>query len=116
MNSRRLPRRTVRVLDRRLPVDGARAALDALMTDLSAASPRDVDVAAMPESVRALLRARLGAFAEELHRLDFVFDDCSVGNLVFAGSYLLTGRRFNDAVDDYATRGGSAGRADRQRH
>ncbi len=92
----------VRVLDRRLPVDGARAALDALVTDLSAASPRDADVAAMPEPVRALLRARLVAFAGELNRRDFTFDDCSIGNLVFAGSYLLSGRRFNDAVDDYA--------------
>ncbi len=31
----------------------------------------------------------------------FDFGDCSVGNLVFAGSFLRSGRRFNDAVDDY---------------
>ncbi len=31
----------------------------------------------------------------------FEFSDCAIGNLVFAGCYLLRGRRFNDAVDDY---------------
>lgn len=31
----------------------------------------------------------------------FEFSDCAIGNLVFAGSYLLRGRRFNEAVDDY---------------
>src|SRR5215208_895131 len=46
---------------------------------------------------------RVEAFASELARTGrtFNFDDCSVGNLVFAGSFLLLGRRFNDAVDDY---------------
>src|SRR3954471_22664426 len=46
---------------------------------------------------------RIEAFAHELARTGrtFDFDDCSVGNLVFAGSFLLHGRRFNDAVDDY---------------
>ena len=33
----------------------------------------------------------------------FSFRDCSVGNLVFAGTYLLQDRSFNAAVDDYAT-------------
>ncbi|MEO7276314.1 MAG: 2-phospho-L-lactate transferase CofD family protein [Vicinamibacterales bacterium] len=31
----------------------------------------------------------------------FRFDDCSVGNLVFAGAFLHAGRRFNCAVDQY---------------
>ena len=31
----------------------------------------------------------------------FNFSDCSLGNLVFAGGFLLTGRHFNRAVDDY---------------
>jgi 2-phospho-L-lactate transferase/gluconeogenesis factor (CofD/UPF0052 family) len=46
---------------------------------------------------------RIEAFSSELTRSgkSFDFDDCSVGNLVFAGSFLLHGRRFNDAVDDY---------------
>ncbi len=93
----------VSVLDRRLPVDGARGALDALMADLSAASPRDADVAMMPAALSAALSARLGAFVEALGNRTFYFDDCSIGNLVFVGGYLLAGRRFNDAVDDYST-------------
>jgi 2-phospho-L-lactate transferase/gluconeogenesis factor (CofD/UPF0052 family) len=31
----------------------------------------------------------------------FVFGDCSIGNLVFAGTYLRTGRDFNRAIDGY---------------
>ena len=31
----------------------------------------------------------------------FAFGDCSLGNLVFAGGFLLAGRDFNRAVDDY---------------
>ena len=32
----------------------------------------------------------------------FQFDDCAVGNLVFAGAFVRAGRSFNEAVDDYA--------------
>lgn len=46
---------------------------------------------------------RIEAFVRELEttRRPFNFNDCSVGNLVFAGSFLRSGRRFNEAVDDY---------------
>ena len=46
---------------------------------------------------------RVEAFVRELNGpgSPFNFNDCSVGNLVFAGSFLLAGRRFNAAVDDY---------------
>ena len=93
----------ISVLDRRLPLEGARLAVEALLADLSADTPDDADVVAMPAAVRAAVRVRLGAFVEALSHRTFNFDDCSVGNLVFAGGYLLAGRRFNDAVDDYAT-------------
>jgi 2-phospho-L-lactate transferase/gluconeogenesis factor (CofD/UPF0052 family) len=97
------PPGVVRVLDRRLPVDGAQAALEALIADLGMTSPRDADVVLMPAEVRAAVAGRLRAFVEALDGRTFAFDDCSVGNLVFAGAYLLAGRRFNAAVDDYAT-------------
>jgi 2-phospho-L-lactate transferase/gluconeogenesis factor (CofD/UPF0052 family) len=47
---------------------------------------------------------RLQRFCSELARTarPFCFDDCSVGNLVFAGGYLLCERDFNRAVDDYS--------------
>ena len=46
---------------------------------------------------------RLEAFIRELDTSgrSFNFDDCSVGNLVFAGCFLRNGRQFNSAVDDY---------------
>jgi 2-phospho-L-lactate transferase/gluconeogenesis factor (CofD/UPF0052 family) len=52
----------------------------------------------------ARVRDYLTAFLEEHARAGtpFVFGDCSVGNLVFAGAYLRAGRDFNRAVDDYA--------------
>jgi 2-phospho-L-lactate transferase/gluconeogenesis factor (CofD/UPF0052 family) len=96
------PPSLVRVLDRRLPVDGARTALDTLIAELAASAPVDRDVRESPVEARTALAERLRAF---LALLDaggtFDFNDCSVGNLVFAGGYLLVGRRFNEAVDDY---------------
>jgi hypothetical protein len=59
----------------------------------------DVDV-----SDRASVGERLAAFEDELRRTgrEFNFDDCSIGNLVFAGCFLMSGREFNAAVDDYS--------------
>ena len=58
---------------------------------------------ALPPGVRDGVSTRLERFAAELHTSSapFSFADCSVGNLVFAGGFLLTGRAFNAAVDDY---------------
>jgi 2-phospho-L-lactate transferase/gluconeogenesis factor (CofD/UPF0052 family) len=46
---------------------------------------------------------RLAAFERELLESGKAFDfsDCSVGNLVFAGSFLRCQRQFNAALDDY---------------
>lgn len=79
----------IEMLDARLP-DGADATL--ALTTLRERSAGHPAVA-----------ARVEAFAAELARTGFPFDfeDCSLGNLVFAGSFLVCGRRFNDAVDDY---------------
>jgi len=83
------PSPLIEMLDARLP-DGCQAP-QALAT-LRERSDRYPEVA-----------TRVEAFAAELARTGFPFDfdDCSLGNLVFAGSYLVSGRRFNDAVDDY---------------
>lgn len=64
-------------------------------------------LSAVPETSqpwRAEVARRLDAFLAELDRTrrPFAFADCSVGNLVFAGSFLLAGRDFNLAVDDYS--------------
>jgi 2-phospho-L-lactate transferase/gluconeogenesis factor (CofD/UPF0052 family) len=58
---------------------------------------------ALPAGLRDAVAVRLERFALELETSSrpFSFADCSVGNLVFAGGFLLAGRRFNAAVDDY---------------
>lgn len=48
------------------------------------------------------MRQRVDALRKELETgRSFEFSDCAIGNLIFAGSYVLRRRRFNDAVDDY---------------
>jgi 2-phospho-L-lactate transferase/gluconeogenesis factor (CofD/UPF0052 family) len=102
----------VDLLDLRLPVGCTRdAALTVfrLITDQPAAASTSFEermraiVAAMPESERAAVAARLDAFVRELGTSGKTFDfsDCSIGNLVFAGSFLTHRRVFNAALDDY---------------
>src|SRR4051794_29675298 len=83
------PSAFVDLLDARLP-DG--------LTPTDALTMLRARTAAQPA-----LAERIEAFATELVGTGrpFDFSDCSVGNLIFAGSFLLCGRRFNDAVDDY---------------
>jgi len=60
-------------------------------------------VDALEFSRLAPIGARLLRFRDELRVTGrpFDFSDCSVGNLVFAGAFLMAGRDFNRAVDDY---------------
>ncbi len=58
--------------------------------------------AALNESNRRLLTLRYCAFSRTLETGGtFDFRDCSIGNLIFAGSFLLNNREFNKAVEDY---------------
>jgi 2-phospho-L-lactate transferase/gluconeogenesis factor (CofD/UPF0052 family) len=99
------PPSLVALLDRRLPDGSDSSTVATLAAELQredgAGDPvtRDLD-----RDTRARLGSALGAFLRELttSRRPFAFDDCSVGNLIFAGLYLLERRRFNDAVDAYA--------------
>lgn len=74
----------------------------------------DNDVTALPEQVRIWvdeldrttrerLRERLRLFFEFVKQsgATFNFDDCSLGNLIFAGSYLRCERDFNAASEDF---------------
>lgn len=100
------------LLDHRLPEpcsrEDALAALRALEAGapvVGAATPKVAALAAqLPAETRAALRESLGAFEADLAtgRDQFNFTDCAVGNLVFAGFFLLTGRDFNAAVDRYS--------------
>jgi 2-phospho-L-lactate transferase/gluconeogenesis factor (CofD/UPF0052 family) len=59
--------------------------------------------ASLAPAVRDAVVQRLARFAAEVRDTGrrFAFADCSLGNLVFAGGFLLCGRDFNRAVDDY---------------
>ncbi len=72
---------------------------------------------ALEPSARQALAMRLDRFTHEESDTGrrFDFSDCSLGNLVFAGAFLLRGRRFNDAVDDYCALLGLPARPRRER-
>jgi 2-phospho-L-lactate transferase/gluconeogenesis factor (CofD/UPF0052 family) len=64
------------------------------------------------DQARALLHQVTGPVADRIARFEreltepgksFEFADCAIGNIAFAGSFLLTGRDFNAAVDDYCS-------------
>ncbi len=106
------PAALVELLDHRLPEPcseaDALAALRAIEPGAPATGAAASRVAALaaqlPDATRAALREALGAFERDLAtgRDRFHFSDCAVGNLVFAGLFLLAGRDFNGAVDRYA--------------
>src|SRR4029077_18223362 len=77
------PPSLVEMLDARLP--------DGLSRDEAAAAirQRSVGVPAVADRIEAFIRELDGSGRS------FNFNDCSVGNLVFAGSFLLCDRQFN---------------------
>ena len=107
------PASLIALVDYRLPVGcdtpAAREALAAITRQSGQTAGTAADLsglaAASPPAGIAAIAARLDAFLAEMDRTGrrFDFSDCAVGNLVFAGCFLHTGRRFNDAVDDYCT-------------
>ena len=100
----------IELLDWRFPAGAseadARAAFAALADDRNVAA-RDVQSLAdrIDDSTRSRIAAALQQFADLLAATDapFSFSDCSLGNLVFAGLYLQSGRAFNRAVDNYTS-------------
>ncbi|MFA6109884.1 MAG: hypothetical protein WDA75_14050, partial [Candidatus Latescibacterota bacterium] len=72
------------------PPSGFRAVLQALCRGMEAAS-------------RKAIANSLSLFEDEFRRAGrtFVWSDCSVGNLTFAGCFLCAGRDFNRAVEEY---------------
>ena len=80
--------------------DDVLALLDRRLTVGTTADQATAAIEAIPHQG---IRERLDAFEAERRTTGrpFDFSDCSIGNLVFAGSFLRAGRRFNAAVDDY---------------
>jgi 2-phospho-L-lactate transferase/gluconeogenesis factor (CofD/UPF0052 family) len=87
----------VDLLDTRLP--------DGIGRDDAIAFLRAAPAARLDGPARAKVLDRIEAFISALEATGraFAFADCSVGNLVFAGAYLLCDRQFNRAVDDYCS-------------
>src|SRR3954471_1456309 len=76
----------IALLDRRLPSPCSRE-----------------DALAVFHTITGPVRARLDRFEAEIAATGkrFEFSDCAVGNVAFAGAFLLANRSFNAAVDDY---------------
>jgi 2-phospho-L-lactate transferase/gluconeogenesis factor (CofD/UPF0052 family) len=103
----------VAVLDARLPVGcqeaeadrwfAAIAHADGGVTATESGARFAASAAAVDPEARQAVVDRLEAFSRERARLGRAFElsDCSIGNLVFAGSFLLANRDFNRAVEDY---------------
>ena len=99
----------VDLLDQRLPhaanVSSAMGLSDAVRTGATGSEVlADVaeTAARLTLGIRDRVASRLQRFENEFAvRGEFSFSDCSIGNLVFAGAYLLHERAFNPTVDDY---------------
>lgn len=87
----------IALVDRRLSDDAAVATRE--FETLAETGARDQGLS---DAEAAAVSLRLRAFRGELTRGPFQFGDCAVGNVVFAGGFLLAGRDFNKAVDDYS--------------
>jgi 2-phospho-L-lactate transferase/gluconeogenesis factor (CofD/UPF0052 family) len=105
---RTVPDALVELLDWRLPDPCPPEEAVRLLAGLSpAAAPAPGPLGALvrqlePERLERLARA-LGAFEAERNATGraFAFADCAIGNLVFAGLFLASGRAFNAAVAAY---------------
>lgn len=97
----------VRIIEHRLPAGFSSADLDRLVAFLAGRrrSPK-AEMAPLFAGLEPRLLARLGAYLAAFrdyraaHDPTFSLDDCALGNLLFAGAYLVNGRRFNAAVRD----------------
>ncbi|MDZ4803335.1 MAG: 2-phospho-L-lactate transferase CofD family protein [Candidatus Eisenbacteria bacterium] len=108
---RTCPFALVELLDLRFPREyGAPEALAAFRQIRAPGAPVDAFQQQMEELLgqvgetpRRALADRLELFQAELARTSksFEFSDCSIGNLVFVGSFLVSGRHFNRGVEDY---------------
>jgi 2-phospho-L-lactate transferase/gluconeogenesis factor (CofD/UPF0052 family) len=88
------------LLDRRLPADATSDDIRELIPPLEAGAG---DFATIDEAARLRTASRLRRFEASFRERDAAlsFGGAAVGNFVFAGAFLETGRDFNAAVDDY---------------
>lgn len=107
------PTELVQLLDLRLPLAVSPELIEAISSVLSGkeCQLQDYFVEQVSTLCQALDKASATALADRIVAFNqektttakaFNFADCSLGNLIFAGSFLLVGRCFNKAVDDYS--------------
>lgn len=111
------PKELVELLDLRLPLEVSPDLIDAISLTLSGSLSKETSefkhefidqvstlCKALDKTSATNLSDRIIAFNAEKESTGkpFNFADCSLGNLIFAGSFLLSGRDFNKAVDDYS--------------
>ncbi len=107
------PAELIALLDLRLPLEVTPELIDAISATLAGKTSQLKhefvnQVAALCNCLDTAsatgLADRMVAFNQEKESTGKPFDfaDCSLGNLIFAGSFLLSGRNFNKAVDDYS--------------
>ncbi len=112
IEKRSCEKQLIDLLDFRLPVEANRELVTAILELLTGKTAESPDAFfdsfsqlydSLGAASKALLTERMQAFCDELKRQrgGFDFSDCSIGNLVFAGSFLVCGRDFNQGVDDY---------------
>lgn len=107
------PAELIQLLDLRVDLEGDRRVAGQMLADAvkNATAGESIGsleqaarlAAALPPQLRGAVADRLARFAQEAAASPspFSFCDCAVGNVVFAGGFLLAGRDFNRAVDDY---------------
>jgi 2-phospho-L-lactate transferase/gluconeogenesis factor (CofD/UPF0052 family) len=95
------PTALIELLDRRLPADATSDDIRELINSLETGT--GADVATIGEAARLRTASRLRRFDESFRQrsASLSFGGAAVGNFVFAGGFLETGRNFNPAVDDY---------------
>ncbi len=109
------PKGLIALLDQRLADDCSKEAglsilallgsgQDEIITPNSELEKQTVlSLSELPAGTREEVAKRFRAFSDELqlNQRNFSFSDCSLGNLAFAGGYLINNREFNSAVADY---------------
>ena len=106
---RTCPPALVDLLDWRFPAGASEADARAAFAVVAGDPGGEVrEVRALADRIDNSTRSRIASALRQFTDLlvetgePFNFSDCSLGNLVFAGFYLQSGRAFNRAVDEYA--------------
>lgn len=76
---------------------------DGAVVENSFSTAFEASLSALPTKTRKALSVRVEQFLgyKSAENRSFKFADCSLGNIIFAGSYLLQKSKFNAAVADY---------------